>query len=199
MPQSKSQGDTHLLFSTLQDKVWSLALMPMDTRRPAPFGDVRSTDLGEAAFSPDGRWVAYQARDVGTDQAVSGTSAYRATRQVFVVPFPTTGAKYLVAAGGHPYWSPKGDELILNSGPAQSHRFSFSAAPRVAFGEPQPYVRVGRVEPNPATSRRSSDSMPDGEHIIGVASEDNLSIAVDRQFTVVLNWFSELLQRVPLK
>ena len=178
VPQSMSKGDTHLLFSTLQNKVWSLALVPLDTRRPVPFGDLRSTDLGEAAFSPDGRWVAYQARDVEDGQAAAPFSAdYRATRQVFVVPFPATGAKYLVAAGGHPYWSPKGDELMVNTGPGQNHRFSFSPAPRVAFGEPQPYSRVGRSEPNPAISRRTADSMPDGEHIIGVATR---KLSLDR-------------------
>jgi serine/threonine-protein kinase len=197
VPQSMSKGDVQMLFSTMKDKIWSLSLLSMDTRRPVPFGDVRSTDFGEAAFSPDGKWVAYQARDAGTEPALRASEAYRAARQVFVVPFPATGAKYLVAAGGHPYWSSNGDELTLNTGPNQSLRYSFTSSPRVAFGEPRPFSRIGRGEQNPATSRRGADSMPDGEHIIGVSIETDPALAADPRITVVLNWFSEVLQRVP--
>lgn len=57
---------------------WMLA---MKDRRQAPFGDVRSTDLAEGVFSPNRRWIAYQARETG------------GARQVFVQPFPSTGAE----------------------------------------------------------------------------------------------------------
>jgi pectate lyase len=39
--------------------------------------------------------------------------------------------------------------------------------------------------------------MPDGEHIIGVSIETDPALAADPRITVVLNWFSEVLQRVP--
>ena len=82
----------------------------MKDRQMTAFGGVRSAIPTEAAFSPDGRWIAYQSRETVTQ---SGTD-------VFVQPFPSTGAKYLVPQkGGQPYWSRKGDELILNSGPGR--------------------------------------------------------------------------------
>ena len=69
-------------------------LMPMDTRRPAPFGDLRSTRSRRRPHfhRMAGGWRTRPATS-GAGQAASGTAAYRATRQVFVVPFPATGAK----------------------------------------------------------------------------------------------------------
>ena len=96
----------------VKDKQWTLWTMSMKDRQPVIFGDVRSIDLAEGSFSPDGRWIAYQARESD------------GPRLVFVQPFPSTGAKYLVRqeGGGHPDWSAKGDEIILNVGPGTSVR-----------------------------------------------------------------------------
>jgi hypothetical protein len=161
----------------------------MKEGRPAAFGDVHSNDLVEGVFSPDGRWIAYQ-----EDEANDATP-----RQVFVQPFPATGAKYLARQGGHPYWSAKGDELILNIGPGSSVRIPFTTAPRVAFGQPEDFSRIGRTEGNPAASRRSVDSMPDGEHIIGVYTGGATGAIEEAQIQVVLNWFDEVRQRSPRK
>ena len=184
VPQSWSPGDGHLLFSALKDKQWTLWTMTMKDRRPAAFGDVHSNSLLEGVFSPDGRWIAYQ----------EGTP-----RQVFVQPFPATGAKYLARQGGSPYWSAKGDELILNIGRGSSVRIPFTTAPRVAFGQPEDFSRVGRNEGDPGTRRRNADSMPDGEHIIGVYTGGTTGATEAAQIQVVLNWFDEVRQRAPRK
>jgi len=186
IPQSWSPGDGHLLFSVLKDKQWTLWTMTMKDRQLAPFGGVHSINLVEGVFSPDGRWIAYQEDD-------------GAGRQVFVQPFPATGAKYLARQGGHPYWSAKGDALTLNIGPSSSVRIPFTTAPRVAFGQPEDFSRAGRTEGNPGASRRSTDSMPDGEHIIGVYTGGATGTAELAQVQVVLNWFDEVRQRSPRK
>ena len=186
IPQSWSPGDGHLLFSVSQAKQWTLWTMTMSDRRLAPFGGVQSINLVEGVFSPDGRWVAYQE---GID----------AGRQVFVQPFPATGAKYLARQGGHPYWSAKGDALTLNIGQSSSVRIPFTTAPRVAFGQPEDFSRAGRNEPNPGTSRRNADSMPDGEHIIGVYTGGATGATEGAQIQVVLNWCDEVRQRSPRK
>jgi hypothetical protein len=144
----------------------------------------------EATFSPDGRWVAYGTR---------GPSG----NQVFVEPFPRTGAKYLLPIiGGHPFWSPRGDELITNSSPVENHVTAVLASRGFAFGQPAPFARRGRQEPNPLTGRRNVDIMPDGQQVVGVMSQAGLSQGPDApaftQIIVVLNWFDELRQRVPL-
>jgi Tol biopolymer transport system component len=181
--QSWSSGDGHLLFSVLKDKQWTLWTMTMNDRRPARFGDVHSNALVEGVFSPDGRWIAYQ----------EGNATVRG---VFVQPFPATGAKYLVRQGGHPYWSAKGDALVLNVGSNSSVRIPFTTTPRVAFGQAEDFSRAGRSEGNPGTTRRNADSMPDGEHIIGVYDGATTG-AEAAQIQVVLNWFDEVRQRAP--
>ena len=113
-------------------------------------------------------------------------------------PFPSTGAKYLVPQTGvQPYWSRKGDELILNSSATQSFAIPLTTTPRAVFGRPQDFARVGRFEPS-VTGRRNADAMPDGQHVIGVMSTSQSDAgAYPSQITVVLNWFDEVRQRVP--
>jgi Tol biopolymer transport system component len=118
VPQSWSPDGAHLLFSVFNDQ-WTHWLMTLKDRQTKRFGDVQSIALLEGVFSQDGRWIAYQTRESGTT-----------SNQVFVQPFPPTGAKYLVREGGHPYWSPKGNELILNVGPGRSVVIPFTATPR---------------------------------------------------------------------
>ena len=191
-PQAWSPDGAHLLFTIEKDRQFTLWTMSMKDRRMTAFGDVRSAIPTEATFSPDGRWVAYQSHP-------SQETARGGTTQVFVQPFPSTGTKYLVPqAGAHPYWSRKGDELILNSGSAQSYAVPVTTTPRVVFGRPQDFSRVGRLEPT-VTMRRNADAMPDGQHVIGVTSSRPLDTAGSAQITVVLNWFTELQQRVPTR
>jgi Tol biopolymer transport system component len=189
-PQSWSSDGAQLLVTvTTKDQGSTLSTLGMKDRRLVPFDDARSRDqVMEGEFAPGGRWVAY------TTRSLDGASI----RQVFIQPFPPTGAKYLVRAGGHPYWTPKGDELILNIGPGQSVALPVKTTPQVSFGQPTEFSRLGRTEGNPLNTRRNADWMPDGQHIVGVsgstlAQGDNLA----PEIVIVLNWFEEVNQRVP--
>ena len=72
-----------------------------------PFGGVESSIPSNAMFSPDGRWVAYMARE--------GEKFL-----LYAQPIPSTGAKYQVAEGGiFPSWSRDGRELYYFHGPGQ--------------------------------------------------------------------------------
>jgi WD40 repeat protein len=189
-PLSWSPDGAHLLLTVQKDQSGALWTMSMKDRRLTPFGDVRSSDqLVEGVFSPDGRWIAYQVHEGSRN------------RQVFIQPFPATGAKYLVREGGHPYWTPKGDELILNIGPGQSIAVPVKTTPRVSFGQPTDFSRVGRTEGNPANTRRNSDWMPDGQHIVSVVGGVGAAVAgaLVPEITVVLNWFEEIKQKAPLR
>jgi hypothetical protein len=175
-PQSWSPDGASLLFS-LQDKddvsLWVRSMRDGQTTR---FGEAAAR---EASFSPDGRWVAYE--------ALRG-----ATYEVFVEPFPSTGAKYLIPKpqAGHPFWSPRGDMIIMNTGQFESTSVTFSATPQVRFGPPTPFPRTGRGEPNPQSERRNVDMMPDGQHVIGIGN--GIVEDLPNQIQVVLNWFEEL-------
>ena len=188
-PQSWSPDGAHLLISIRRDQQFSLAVLSLSDRTLTPYGDVRSVFPTEATISPDGRWVAYQARE----QAVGGNTS------VYLGSFPTPGAKYLIPQpGGHPSWSAKGDRVLINTGISSNASVGVRTAPRVGFTPPVPFSRVGRVEANPATSRRNVDALPDGR-LLGVTSPAPPSEngAPADGITVVLNWFEELRARVP--
>jgi len=193
-PQAWSPDRATLLFSVLKDTTYTLATMAMKDRRVTPLDDVHSTVPTEAIFSPDGKWIVYQSLETRTNNGGEVT--------VFVEPFPRTGAKYLVPQkGGHPFWIQKTGEIVLNVGPASSRSLLVTPTVGVVFGKPRDFPRTGIIETNPATTRRNSDPMPDGERIVGVATSGN---AVDlnqpvNAIVVVLNWFDELRQRAPVK
>jgi Tol biopolymer transport system component len=189
VPHAFSPDGAFLLYSvfyplgappTRGPRLWTLS---MKDRTTTAFG-AEGTSLVEGVFSPDGRWVAYHTR------AETGQGS-----QTFLEPFPPTGAKYLVGAGGQPYWSPKGDQLILNVNARVSSIIPVKTTPSVSFGQPIDLPRTGREERNPATNRRNADSLLDGEHIIGVTSVAEEAVAAD-EIVVVLNWFDEVRRKM---
>jgi serine/threonine-protein kinase len=188
-PQSWSPDGQELLLTIQKGQQFTLWTMSMKDRHLTRFGDVQSAMPTEASFSPNGRWVAYQMRETSTSP-----------RQILVQPFPASGAKYLASATtfGHPYWSRKGDELIMNALPTRSVVVGVKTSAAVlSFGMLAEFPRKARLEPNPDTGRRGADAMPDGS-VIGVTSTRDVSEGVS-QINVVLNWFEELKARVPTK
>ena len=107
----------------------------------------------------------------------------------YQVPLPGVGA--------HPFWSPKGDEIIMNSAATRSTVVRVTTTGKsVAFGPPEDFPRAGRFEPSPALGRRAADMMPDGQHVLGVMiSGDQGLTGVAPQITVVLDWFDEVRQK----
>jgi dipeptidyl aminopeptidase/acylaminoacyl peptidase len=184
-PQSWSPDGRFILFSesTGQDVTSStLWLYSVADKTTSRFNDVAARD---AAFSPDGKWVAYGVRDIAG-----------AGNRVFVEPFPRTGARYLLPRiAGHPVWSPKGDELWTNASPSTTEVTAVKATPAFAFGPTQELPRRGRQETSPLTGRRQVDTMPDGR-IIGVSNQTVGDQATGNGLIVVLNWFNEVRQRV---
>ena len=136
-------------------------------RKPTPFV---TTEFVEAfpAFSPDGRWIAYQSDETGRPE-------------IYVRAFPGPGGKSQVSTegGSRPRWSANGRELFFRAGPrmiaaAVTPGPSFTAAaPRVLFeGQyPPPY-----------------DIAPDGRFLM-VRDEQP---AERSQLRFVLNWVEEL-------
>src|SRR5262249_718597 len=158
----------------------SLWMLSVPDKRVAPFRGV-SAHVTEAMFSPDGRWVAY-----------AGYTA--APGQIFVEPFPSTGAKYLVSNGAHPLWSRNGTELFFSpGGPGVVEMVKISTQPALAFRDRVSVPSLVSVTAGPRASR-NYDVTPDGTRFINVltATQQFAAQSTAPRIQVVLNWFTEL-------
>lgn len=191
IPQASSPDDAHLLFTVAKDGQYSLWTLAMKDGRASPFASVQSRLLIEAAFSPDGRWVAYQ---------VFGPNAGRGEiADSFVQPFPSTGAIYQVPVeigAAHPVWSRNGDEIFAGIAANRDAVIPVKTSPRFAFGQPVELARGARLA-GVVFGRRNEDVMPDGRllGVIYAGSTQSASLGTP-QVAVVLNWFDELRERV---
>ncbi|HLH32006.1 MAG TPA: hypothetical protein VKY31_12455, partial [Terriglobia bacterium] len=186
----------NLSFTTLKGgaeaAVW---IWSVSDKKAVVFAEKAGALIGRSAFSPDGQWLAYQ-----STETLSNTGLTNST--VFVQPFPATGAKYLVAPGGHPFWSRDGHELLYNPAPNQIAAVTVATKPAFSFSEPEIHNLAGLQSRNPATDPRVWDIAPDRSRIIGVADTNNADPSAGTaapQMQVVLNWFTDLQQRVPVK
>jgi len=184
IPESWSSDGMHLLYTVTQGTTNALWVYSFDTKKSAPFGNVESPRLISPSLSPDHKWVAY-------------TVTTRGENQVFVQPFPATGAKYLVGSGARPQWSPDGKEIFFFRGEGTyvkavttTPSFALSNEARLPFN-----VYAGR---GPG-SGRDADVMPDGKRFVAVVSSTDATGTgpVVQEFLVVVNWFEELKHRVP--
>jgi hypothetical protein len=159
-------------------------------RTVSRYSDVRSAISTEPSFSPDGRWIVYQRSD--------NPAGRSETLDVFIEPFPATGAKYQVPLkAGHPFWSRTGDRLFFNSGAATSTVINVRTTPTVVFSNPRDFPRARRSEPNPSLQRRWADAMPDGR-VFGITNDLGgvAAAATAPQFNVVLNWLPSLTAKL---
>jgi len=174
-----------LLFNTFAEPtardVWAFDLDSRKSRRLI----AEQGGQGNAALSPNGRWLAYH-------DDVEG--------YVFVTPFPdVSGARWQVSPPNSkwPLWSHDGRELFFVSGEPRtlmsvavdSTGSTFKwGVPEMLF--PAPYSGFdGGVGP------RNYDLSPDGRRFLTL--KDGRANSEATQLVVIENWFEELKQRVP--
>jgi Tol biopolymer transport system component len=143
---------------------------------------VRSRQLGFGArISPDGRWLAYASDESGR-------------LEVYVTDFPAARLKRPVSVDGGfaPVWASDGKELFHVSGTSM-----MSAA--VVRGDPIAFARPVRLFDGIdfGGSATNYSVAPDGRFLF--VEPPAAGAAQRSQLTLVLNWFTELQQRVPLK
>jgi len=133
-----------------------------------------AADERSAAFSPDGRWVAYMSDESGR-------------AEIYVRPFPGPGTRYLISTdgGAAPVWSRDGRELFFAKGdtlltvPVTIGATFSSGSARRLFSGPYDFGEIAR----------NYDVSPDGRHF--VAPGTPLERA-PRRLELVLNWSEEL-------
>ena len=194
IPQAWSRDGRHLLFDEIDNGRVTILDLSIQDGKITPFTTTASDVPSGATLSPDGKWVAHTVRTVNNN----------AQALVFVEPYPATGARFQISRdsedGHHPVWSPDGTELLYTPGPGNRLTsvaittkpvFSYSSEPRLI---PRPFVNT------PPVVARPYDIMRDGKRLIGLRSD----VAADGRpippvIQVVVNWFEELKQRVPIK
>ena len=161
-------------------ELWTVNLQgpPMATRYFA-----NGFNLGHPTLSPDGRWMAYD-----SDESGQGVD-------VFIQSFPDPKQKrqkVSLAHGSEPMWTRGGRELVYREGDKMlavdvDLTTGASGAPRVLFSGPYP-SNQGWTRP------RSYDVTPDGERFLLTKLPGEQPRP---RIVVVLNWFEELLAKVP--
>ena len=191
IPDSWSRDGKRFSYTVVKGSESAVWIYSIEDKKATVFAEKAGAYIGRSAFSPDGQWLAYQ-----STEALPG--------QIFVQPFPATGAKYPVVAGGHPFWSRDGRQLFYNPAAGQIGVVSITTRP-FALGEPArlPGGTSGLLSRNPATDPRVWDITGDGK-LIGVTDAttgDATSSGTPAapQIRVVLNWFEELKQHVPVR
>jgi Tol biopolymer transport system component len=133
-----------------------------------------------AVFSPNGGFIAYVSDETGEDE-------------VYVCSYPDAGAKWPISTNGgrEPVWSDDGSEIYYR-GQEWMIAVSIETEPSFSAGKPRllfeaPFDEAGA----PYANYEVTD---DRDDFIMVRSDDELSAT---RIVVVLNWFQELLRRVP--
>jgi serine/threonine-protein kinase len=186
VPDSFSPDGRYLSFTARRNgkfTVWTLSL----TRRKAtvaaegPFSGALAS-----SFSPDGRWMVYMTDD-------GGASGF-----IYVQPFPPNGTKYQIAQGLQPSWLKNGKEIVFIPGAPAFAAVTVSTERGFSFSSPSALQRADLILRAPG-GPRNYDFLADGR-MVGVSRYEGGQVQVTTpQIQVVLNWFEDLKQRVPLR
>lgn len=177
---------SRLLFGSLAPP-HDLGILDVDGSGQATLLADQSYDEENAQISPDSRWLAYQSDESGQNE-------------IFVRPFPDVdSALYPVstAGGSRPRWSSGGDELFYYVNPGTIMTVPVDSGAELVLGRPE--VAVQGAYARPRNTGTHYDVSPDGRRFLLIVEEgapEGESTAP--QITLVLNWFSELKERVPV-
>jgi Tol biopolymer transport system component len=159
--------------------IWVLRL---SDRKAQPFIRTRFNE-SVPQFSPDGRWLAYVSDESGR-------------YEVYVQPYPGPGGKWQISTEGgtEPTWNPNGRELFYRSG-NKMMAVDVTMQPNFSASKPK-MLFEGQDLPAPVTYP-NYDVGPDGQRFL-MLKPTKQAQAAPTQINVVLNWFEELKQKVPV-
>jgi eukaryotic-like serine/threonine-protein kinase len=157
-------------------QLWVLPLS--GERKPWPYLQ-SDFDLSHAAFSPDGRWVAYVSNESGQSEA-------------YVQSFPQPGVKFQISNGGadSPAWRRDGRELFYVGPGDKIMVVGIENDATLRPDIPQPLFQVPMTSNFlTSTARTEFGVSPDGQRIF---VNKLLEEKTPRPITVLTNWTAEL-------
>lgn len=176
LPMDWSSDGRFILYAVFDQKTrLDLWVLPTSgDRKPFPFLQTEF-DEGPAQFSPDVRWIAYSSTESGR-------------REVYVQPFPATGAKWQVSTdgGSQPEWRRDGKELFYVADNQKLMSVEVKAGSTFEYGIPAPLfeTRSGAL-----TNRNNFVASADGKRFL---VNTVIGEAASFPITVVVNWAASL-------
>jgi serine/threonine protein kinase/Tol biopolymer transport system component len=183
-PNSWSPDGKMLAYDELGTAGIGVSVLSIEGERKArPFLQTRFSEEAPV-FSPNGRWLAYVSNESGRNE-------------IYVRPFPGPGEKFPISTEGgtEPLWARNGRELFYRSVDTdkmmaievQTEPSFRASAPRVLF--------QGRFA-GAIDQHAGYDISPDGQRFLMLKANEQSQAPA--QINVVLNWFEELKQKVPV-
>ena len=167
---------TRILFIESRDDTDTLWVFSRSDGKATRFSTAQSRALPmSVTLSPDARWI-----------------AYTSSGELFVQPFPATGAVYPVAApSSFPRWSANGREL-LHQVRGEIYSIGITTEPGFRFDRPVPLA--AEVSTVLALTAGGYDVLRDGG-FVAAATTAGIDSG-NRQIHIVLNWTEELKRLV---
>ncbi len=136
---------------------------------------VRKTPAGvmdQAQFSPDRRWIAYNANESGRFEG-------------YVTPFPPTGERWQVSSSGgvQPIWRQDSRELYYLGLDGTLNAVELRTGSRPRFSVPRQLFQTGLVAPSPTLEQYAASA--DGQRFLLLKPVDD---KVRNSIGVILNW-----------
>jgi Tol biopolymer transport system component len=169
--------------SNLGAASYDVAVLSLADKQVTPLTATPATEL-LPAFSPDGRWVAYQSVESGMVN-------------VYVRPYPGPGGPYQISArgGAMPFWTKGGHELVYLAiptgnlpGPTDRFMAVEIAVEAGAFRPGKPQVLFEMPLAHPPISK-FYDVSADGSRFVVLKVDENVAFT---HVTLVLNFFDEV-------
>jgi Tol biopolymer transport system component len=156
------------------DDLW---LLPLDgDRKPRPL--IRTdADETQARFSPDGRWVAYTTNQSGGNE-------------VYVQPFPPSGAQWQVSRDGgmEPQWRSDGKELFYISSDQTLMSVDVRATDTFMAATPKPLFAIGQATRIGYGTRNDYVVARDGQRFLINSTIEQTGTTI----TVLTDWLERL-------
>ena len=184
-----------LLFHVVREDFtdWDIWRLSDDSGETESLYGTPDTSHNGTELSPDGKWLAYGARPPIISDVVD----------IYVEPFPPTGARRRISQNGGywPLWSPDGSELFyrptVTSGERTLRSVDIVTEPDFGFSNEQTLPIQGFIV---VARHRDYDITPNGEQFLMVFPADQADSGEPScpRINIVLNWFEELKERVPV-
>lgn len=179
-PNSWTPDGRTLIFSEVDAEtrwdVWTLDVSrPADQRQPRPLLKT-GLDESQPALSPDGRWLAYAAKEFGK-------------WQIYVQPFPSLDGKWQISTEGgfEPLWSQSGKELFFRFGD-RLMAVEIEAVAGFKASKPQ-VVFTGDYKLESVSMLPTYAVAPDGKSFLMLRKPGQSS---QTKLNLVLGWFDDL-------